>query len=189
MNGELPQLHMRHTLDALPPLTVPAGYELRSFTAGDGPAWAELMNDNGELGDWDEARTAALFAPASPLVLDSSFFVTNAGEPVATAQLDVHRDGPYASMAELGWVAARPANQGLRLGYVVCLAVLHAAAAHGFHEIFLRTDDPRLPAIATYLKLGFTPWMFDPTAPARWERIQAQIKERQHQRLPPAKEE
>jgi mycothiol synthase len=92
-------------------------------------------------------------------------------------------------MAELGWVAARPGDQGLGLGYVVCLAVLRYARARAYPEVFLRTDDPRLPAIATYFKLGFTPWMFDPTAPERWEQIQARLQERQRRSSPAAKEE
>jgi mycothiol synthase len=189
MNGELPQLHMRHTLEALPDLAVPPGYELRSFTVHDASVWGDLLNENGELGEWDDARVAALFDPRSPLVVEGSFFITRDDQPVATAQLDLHHEGPYASMAELGWVAARPGNQGHGLGYVVCLAVLRYAAAHGHREVFLRTDDPRLPAIATYLKLGFTPWMFDSTAPERWEQIQAQLKERRHQQPPAAQEE
>ncbi|HET8523541.1 MAG TPA: GNAT family N-acetyltransferase [Thermomicrobiales bacterium] len=183
-----PQLHMRHNLAALPDLTVPAGYDLRRFTADDGPVWGDLMNENGELGEWDTARIDALFAPESQLVPDGSFFITHGDRPVATAQLDVHRDGPYASMAELGWVAARPGNQGLGLGYVVCLAVMRYARAHGYPELFLRTDDPRLPAIATYLKLGFTPWMFDPTAPERWDQIRARLNERRLQQPERARE-
>lgn len=164
-----PQLHMRRRLVELPEMMVPEGYRLRSLTVDDAAAWAALLQQNGELREWDVARAAPFFAPGSPMDLDGSIFVTTEkGEPVATAQLHLHPDGDYAPTPELGWVAADPAHRGKRLGALVCLAVLRYAAGAGHDEIFLRTDDHRLPAIVTYLRLGFEPWMYDTSAPARW---------------------
>ena len=173
------QLHMARTLDGLPQLVIPDGYELRTLTAGDGAAWTALLDRNGELDPWTLERSAPYFAPGSTMVLDGSFFVTRAGEPVATAQLHLHPDDSYAPTPELGWVAASPEHQGHGLGYVACLAVLHQAAAAGHDRIFLMTDDNRLPAIVTYLRLGFEPWMVDPTAPDRWQAIQRILGNRQ----------
>ncbi|HEX5415305.1 MAG TPA: GNAT family N-acetyltransferase, partial [Chloroflexota bacterium] len=174
MSESLPQLHMRRRLDALPELRVPAGYELRTFGPDDAAAWAELLAVNAELGAWGLERAAPYFAPGSRMVLAGSFFITHEGQPVATAQLHQHLDGAYAPTPELGWVAARPEHRGRGLGRVVCLAVLHVAAAAGHPEIFLPTDDHRGPAIRTYRGLGFEPWLFDPSAPARWARILAE---------------
>ncbi len=173
------QLHMARALDGLPTLVVPDGYALRTLTAGDAAAWAALLDRNAELDSWTVERAAPYFAPGSTMVLEASFFVTRAGEPVATAQLHLHPDDSYAPSPELGWVAASPEHQGHGLGYVVCLAVLHQAAAAGHDRIFLKTDDNRLPAIATYLRLGFEPWMVDPTAPERWRAIQQILGNRQ----------
>lgn len=167
-----PQLHMRRRLVDLPELTLPDGYRLRSFTRGDASAWAALLHRNGELRGWDAERAAPFFAPGSRMDLDGSFFLTTkAGEPVATAQLHLHPDGEYAPTPELGWVATDPVHRGKRLGALACLAVLRYAARAGYDEVFLRTDDHRLPAIVTYLRLGFEPWMYDPSAPARWRAI------------------
>jgi mycothiol synthase len=171
MNPNLPQLHLRRSLDRLPPLVVPAGYALRSLTPQDLEAWTSLLVANAELGVWTSERAAPLFAPDSPMLFAASYFATHDGRPVATAQLDRHGGPPYAPLPELGWVAALPEYRGRGLGYAVCLAVLHGAAAAGYLELFLRTDDHRLSAIRTYLRLGFTPWLIDPSAEERWQRI------------------
>ena len=42
----------------------------------------------------------------------------------------------------------------------------------------LLTDDPRLPAIKTYLNLGFVPEHRDDTHPARWEAVAGRLAER-----------
>ena len=64
-----------------------------------------------------------------------------------------------------------PRFQGQGLGYAVCLAVLRSAAALGDTVVYLGTEDFRLPAIYTYLKLGFEPWLYDPRTMDRWEGI------------------
>jgi mycothiol synthase len=166
------QLHMRRELGELPDLIVPEGVELRSMTPDDLEAWRSLLAGNGELGEWSLDRARALFTPGSPMPLEGSFLATVGGRPAATAQLHLHDGGdPYAPVPELGWVAALPAFQGHRLGRLVCLAVLRHAAGLGHRRVFLRTDDHRLPAIRTYLRLGFEPWMYDPTAPERWRAL------------------
>jgi mycothiol synthase len=171
----IPQLHMRHLLENLPELTVPDDYALRTLTPEDWHSWTMLMQENGELGEWTIDRSAPLFAPGSSLIFDGSFFATWQGEPVATAQINRHADPTYGPEPELGWVAASPRHRGHGLGYAVCLAVLRYATAAGFPSIFLRTDDHRSPAIRTYLKLGFEPWLFDSTAAERWRAIQQRL--------------
>jgi mycothiol synthase len=172
---KIPQLHMRRTLESLPELLVPDGYALRALTSDDWYPWTQLMMENGELGEWTIERSAPLFEAGSPLLLDGSFFATWHGEPVATAQLNRHANPPYAPELELGWVAASLRHRRHGLGYAVCLAVLRYAAAAGYRTIFLRTDDHRLPAIHTYLKLGFEPWLFDSTAPERWRSVRERL--------------
>lgn len=171
------QLYLRRPLEDLPELVVPEGYGLRTHTHDDLQAWTKIMSDNGSFGPWPVDRSLPLFGTRSPVVFEGSFFVTHAGEPVATAQLHHQTRRPHAPAAELGWVAVSPAHQGRGLGYVVCLAVLRYAASVGYPEIFLRTEDERLPAIRTYLKLGFEPWMIEPSAPERWRLIHQRLAE------------
>ncbi len=175
MSEQPSQLHMKRSLTALPELDVPPGYVLKHFKPDDAAAWAALMHRNGELGEWDISKAAPYFAADSRMPLEGAFFITMGGEPVATAQLHLMPDGPYVPIPELGWVAVVPAHQGHGLATVVCLAVMRYAAAAGHHEIFLRTDDPRLPAIWTYLKLGFEPWITDTSHPGRWQTVREHL--------------
>jgi mycothiol synthase len=161
---------MRARLDVDRPAPVlPDGYDLRPLTWADLPAWVDLMNGNGELGAWTAERAAPLFGGG--MDPEASFVVTRGDLAVATAQLNLHPADDYAPTPELGWVAADPAHRGRGLGRAVCLAVMRAAAAAGHREIFLRTDDHRLPAVRVYLAIGLEPWLRDPSAADRWRAV------------------
>jgi mycothiol synthase len=175
MSKEQPQLRMKRTLATIPETRLPAGYTLRTFEPADAEAWANLMARNGELGEWSPDRAETFFAPHSHMPLEGAFFVTADEQPVATAQTHLNPPDPLAPSAELGWVAVDPAHRGRGLAVVVCLAVMRHAANVGHSSIFLLTDDWRLPAIWTYLKLGFEPWMTHPSHPGRWRAVHAQL--------------
>lgn len=176
MSEQRPQLRMRRALRDLPKLALPAGYTLRCFGPDDVERWVDLLNANGELQTWTAEHAAPYFAPDSTMPLAGSFFVEQDGVAVATAQLHLHPSGPFAPLPELGWVAAHPAHRGRGVGSAVCLAVLHHAQQDEHQQIFLRTDDHRLPAIRTYLRLGFRPWPQDSDTAARWEAIRMTLR-------------
>jgi mycothiol synthase len=41
----------------------------------------------------------------------------------------------------------------------------------GYRRIYLLTDDFRLPAIKTYLRLGFVPFLFEEGMEQRWREV------------------
>jgi mycothiol synthase len=182
MTTEATQLHMRRSLQDLPDLRVPGGYTLRPLARADVEAWTRLLDENGGFGPWPPERSLPLFAPRSPIVFAGSYLLVKDGVLAATAQLHHQTRRSYAPPAELGWVAVHPRHQGRGLARVVCLAVLRYAASAGYRDIFLRTEDHRLPAIRTYLKLGFEPWLVDPSAPGRWDAILSQLDDDQRRR-------
>jgi hypothetical protein len=49
----------RESLEGLPALVIPQGFELRTFRVGDESRWAKLMT--GAIGDWDEDSTSRVF--------------------------------------------------------------------------------------------------------------------------------
>jgi mycothiol synthase len=175
MTEELPQLAMRRQLANLPDLMVPPGYALRPHAPNDLSSWTQLMSENQGWGEWPLGRSTPWYGSDSPVIFSSSYFITRDGEPVATAHLSRATVEPIGPPVELGWVATAPRYQGRGLARTVCLAVLHAAAAAGYSEISLRTEDYRVPAIHVYLTLGFEPWLYEPTAAERWRAIRAQI--------------
>ncbi|MGQ9555541.1 MAG: GNAT family N-acetyltransferase [Anaerolineae bacterium] len=171
---KLPQLIMRLAdLGHLPEVKLPPGYELRRFRPGDEQVWIDLLNSTGSLGEWSLATARErMSAPVAHVVAEGIHFITSDGIAVATACLTHHTD---REEAELGWVGASPLHQGKGLGYQVSLATLHYIRQRGYRAAVLFTDDHRLPAIKTYLRLGFRPIITHESHPQRWQALLSQL--------------
>jgi len=119
---------------------------------------------------WNHQRVAATVQK----VLPGGFFVIvhrSTGKIVATA-MSTHKPTqlhPYGG--ELGWVAADPEHRGKGLGLAVCAQATARFIQAGYRNIYLLTDDFRLPAIKTYLKLGYEPLLFGEGMAERWESV------------------
>lgn len=176
MEDQEAQVYMRRShLRDLPEIELPEGYSLRHLEPGDVEAWAELLQRNGELGEWSVDRASPYFLSTSPMPLDGAFFVLHRDIPVGTAQLHLHSNDEYAPTPELGWVAISPEHQGRGLAFPVCLAVLRFAARQGHKAIFLKTETFRIPAIKMYQRLGFVPWNRNAQDDASWELIDRRL--------------
>ncbi len=156
-------------LDAPPDWPAPPGYTLRTSRPEDAAAHARLLVEAG-LGSWDAARSARLMDAALPQGL---FFAVcdrdGAIAATAVAQRDALPNHPQGG--ELGWVAASNAHRGKGLGGCVSAAATRRFLEAGCRDIFLRTDDGRLPAIKTYLKIGYLPFLFAPDMEERWQAV------------------
>jgi mycothiol synthase len=155
---------------ALP--TLPAGYLLRLARDDDREPLAVVLAAAFPDGAWDAARVGAelLDDPNVP----ATFVVERGGRVIATASALFEPDSVPAT-GVVHWVAVHPEQTGKRLGYIISLAVLHEFARRGCRDALLRTDDHRLPAIRTYLNLGFVPEHVDSTHPARWARVNERL--------------
>lgn len=163
---------MRRDLAApLPELRAPEGYTLREATLTDDVALASLLSESfGDEWDAPRVRQVLLEHPEVP----RTFVVERDGDLAATASYQLIP----GEWPEAGWVhfvggAARHA--GLGLGGLVTLRVMHEARAAGKREAVLTTDDWRLPAIRTYLKLGFEPNCWHESHAERWEAVRAKL--------------
>jgi hypothetical protein len=147
-----PQLRLCRPLEApLPPQKpLPPGHAVRPYAPGDEAAWAKLLHENRLLGDWDEARIRAMIECDSPeLLLDGTFFVLRGGEFVATACTRRHQARtPDRELLEIAHWQPRVAA-----------------------DVFILTDDWRVPAIVTYLRLRFRPEIVHPNQLERWRRL------------------
>ncbi len=86
------------------------------------------------------------------------------------------RQAPFGEdVGYLHMVAVRPGHTGSRLGGTVSLAVLHRLRSEGVDSVFLLTDDFRLPAIKTYLRLRFVPYIQYSNHSARWDLAYANL--------------
>ncbi len=136
------------------PLADATGYTRRGLTDGDEAGWYQLLAVNGELGHWDPERARAQLYP--DLVRSTQTFVVQGKQLVACA-------GMYDRVMlgipawEVGWVAVHPEHQHRCLGRQAAAGALRAAGQLPVRPVYLRTDAFRIPAIRTYLKLGFVP--------------------------------
>jgi mycothiol synthase len=170
-----PQLRLCRPLEApLPPQKpLPPGHAVRPYAPGDEAAWAKLLHENRLLGDWDEARIRAMIECDSPeLLLDGTFFVLRGGEFVATACTRRHQARtPDRELLEIGWVGVAESARGHSLAYIVSHAVLAHWQPRVAADVFILTDDWRVPAIVTYLRLRFRPEIVHPNQLERWRRL------------------
>jgi mycothiol synthase len=160
-------------LSKLPEICLPAGYMLRTYQPGDEPGWYRLMDLAGWPG-WDDET----LQPWIARVLPESWFVllhTGSGQIVASAMgIHDHSDlHPFGG--ELGWVCADPDHAGRGLGLAVSSAVTRRLISAGYRDIHLKTDDHRLPALKTYFKLGYVPFLFLPEMQERWQAVCEQL--------------
>lgn len=158
-------------LEDLPQVTPEPGYELRYYQPGDEDAWSRLMSECFGLPfDFTTALASSpFFTP------ERVWFIECAGEMVASAC--AWRYPLWGLQTGLiHQVAASPRHKGHRLGYLVSLASLHQFVREGIHHAVLQTDDHRLPAIATYLKLGFRPYLAGDGHAERWQQIFKALK-------------
>jgi len=155
-------------LQSPPPVTVHPDYELRTYRPGgeDEASWYRLMELAG-FGLWDAERLAPLLARILP---NGWFFAVHraTGTLVASA-MACHEPRPLHPFGgALNWVCGDPAHTGKGLGMSVCAAVTARLLAAGYQDVYLLTDDGRLPAISIYLRLGYQPLLFAPGMAERW---------------------
>jgi mycothiol synthase len=76
----------------------------------------------------------------------------------------------------LHYLAVLPAHRGKHLGFMLAARVLVLLKGMGYTDAWLSTDDFRLPAIRTYLALGFDPVCTDKSHAERWEIVRHKLK-------------
>ncbi|OIN99266.1 hypothetical protein COY52_01785 [Candidatus Desantisbacteria bacterium CG_4_10_14_0_8_um_filter_48_22] len=167
MERKQPQLVMkRNNLEDLPAIVLPQGYSIRTYKEGDGEAWCDIINRTiGPGWNADLFNTSFLQFPVfSP---DRMFFVVCGGIPAGTATAWV-KEPEEKVTGIVHYVGVLPEHAGRKLGYALTLRTLHYMKDHGFKNAVLQTDDDRLPAIKTYLNLGFVPTIIDDNQYQRW---------------------
>lgn len=174
-DGFRPQLKLRRgRLDDLPPVQLPAGYGLRCYRdESDGAAWEQIVaaafERETEAGEFEtRMKRHEAFRPERVL------FAIHDEMPVATASA-WDSPGWGEQTGQVHMVGVAPGHQGKHLGYWVSLAVLHQFHREGRRDAMLSTDDFRLPAVKTYLRLGFVPVLVHENQRQRWAKVFAAI--------------
>jgi mycothiol synthase len=170
---QLQMVWPEHRLATPPLVQLPPGYTLRPYQPGDERRFYQVMALAGWPG-WNDD----LMRPWLARILPEGWFMaihTESSQIVATAMAMHSHSELHPFGGELGWVASDPAHAGQGLGLVVSAAVTARLIAAGYRNIHLYTEDWRLPALKTYLKLGYIPFLYTPQMPERWQVICEQL--------------
>jgi dTDP-4-amino-4,6-dideoxygalactose transaminase/N-acetylglutamate synthase-like GNAT family acetyltransferase len=128
-----------------------------------------LLNSVGSLGFWDQSRFHKEILNTVDDAKNDIFVVSNSGSPIGFAVL--HKKSLSSGLREVGYIAVRPENRSKRLGYKLIIHILIEMKKRGIYQAYLRTDSFRIPAIKTYLKCGFHPYIKSENEKKRWQSV------------------
>ncbi|MHB0998682.1 MAG: GNAT family N-acetyltransferase [Armatimonadota bacterium] len=157
-----------HDLSKLPDVEMPEGYAIRTYQQGDEEAWAQIMNTG--IGEWTAESTVQELTSKPQFLPDGLFFATINVDPVGSA-CAWRMSADEKAHGFLHMVCVLPEHRGKQLGYMVTLSVLRYFRDNGYKDVTLTTDDWRIPAIKSYLRLGFEPYYYDDSHRERWKAI------------------
>lgn len=155
-----------HDLKQLPQLEPTDDWTLRSYEAGDSARWEYIID---RVFGYDSSFAAEMEADAA-FFPERVLFICRGEDALATAAAWRRRQWPI-HVGYLHMVGVLPKYQGSGLGGQVSLAALHQMRDEGCTGAVLHTDDYRLPAIRTYLKLAFKPYITHQDHAERWQRV------------------
>ena len=72
---------------------------------------------------------------------------------------------------DIGWLACDPNHRGHGLGFFLTGCATARFLSAGYERIQLHTEAHRLPAIRTYLKLGYLPVLDLPEVCRLWKKV------------------
>lgn len=175
VDSDQPQLHMVWPASRLrepPAARLAPGYAVRTFRPGDEQTFLHLMSLS-DFDPWDEAKLAYNLNRALPT--GWFFAVDRNGQPVATAVCLHNYSDREPFTGDVGWVFCHPDHRGRSLGLALCARATRRFLEAGYEAIQLHTECHRLPAIKTYLKLGFVPRIASPEAARLWVDVCARL--------------
>ncbi len=155
--------------------SVPAGYSIRPYREGDDEPIRQLLAT-----EWPRDSDAH-WKGYKDRILPNGLFValdSRTNTIIATAGA-VHNpvSGRYYFPfgGELGDMVVHPEHRGKKLGAAISAVVVRRFLAAGYENIWVCVQDARLPAAATYLKLGFVPFLHDESLAPRWAAVCGQL--------------
>jgi mycothiol synthase len=152
-------LLLRPSLDDIPARTAADGYELRLARTEDEPAIAATLTAAFEPTStqrqvFDVARVRRELTEAPDV--DATFVAVWQGTAVATASSRWLPER-FPDAGYVHWVGTDPAHKRRGLAGALLGEVFAHFAKVGRTHAVLETEDHRLPALHSYLRLGFTP--------------------------------
>jgi mycothiol synthase len=120
-------------------------------------------------------------------VLPDGFFIIEhkaSGNIVGACLAAHHPNARHPLAGCLGWLAVNPEHRGKKIGEFLTFCVMERLIKSGYKRIFLGTQDHRLAAIKTYLKLGWVPYYYEDGMKDRWESVLTALDYGHHPLIP-----
>ena len=147
------------------------GYRVERYVPGDEDRWVSLINASGDFRTWGAWNREILSKEILSGLLPNGGVFAVAGDTLVGCAAVCHweRFHPYAVLM---YVVVVPEHRGRGLGTMLTAEAVQVARRLGCPGVILHTDDDRLAAIKTYLRLAFVPDIdAQPCTKARWKRI------------------
>ncbi len=152
---------------ALPEIVVPEGFTIREMRPGEEACWSYCCMGEFGVDTLSEEAYLRKMASDSSVEMRNVFYACRNDEPVGTATAKCSEEGhPY-----LHYIAVNESARGHRLAYALIATVLHRHAENGRLGCFLTTDDFRVPAVKSYINMGYLPVLWTDDARERWEKM------------------
>lgn len=165
------QLMMMRTVSPIDVPDLPSGYALRAYRDGDWKGWTEACADGLGTGAWTEQDFEQKMLGMEGLNPEGIFLlVDDTGRIAGTATGWVKPEYGYLHM-----VGIRPESRGRGLARALNARAVAYLVERGCSRIRLDTDDFRIPAIKSYLALGFLPVLYEADMRERWLQIMRTI--------------
>jgi GNAT superfamily N-acetyltransferase len=133
--------------------TLSNSYKVQWYMKGGETAWVDLLNDGKEFGDWNLYRLRSEIL--STLIPGSGVFILHNSRFIGCSALcDIPEMAPYATLM---YIKVHKDYRRKGLGSALIAQCLQRAEEMGFPGVVLNTESYRIPAINTYLKIGFQP--------------------------------
>jgi ribosomal protein S18 acetylase RimI-like enzyme len=163
-------LHMvRSGQDPLPAVALPDGFQVKSSVAEREEDYLRVMRRS-LVRDADREWFRRVFSGDPEYHPADLFILCRGDEPVGAAAAWRHEwKGRRAGLVHM--VGVDPSCRRRGVGRALVLLVLHRLRDKGFHEVLLRTEDFRAPALALYRSLGFRPIYVHWTHRLRWMKV------------------
>lgn len=168
------QLRMKiDSLRDLPEIDLPTGLEIRDADLSDAAEITHCLREAFPEFDWTEQKVVDHLLANRHVTV--TLVVVNEGRVLATSSCMDLQEQPQTGYVH--WVGARSEARGKGMGRAVTLATLLRFRAQGKADAILETDDERLPAIKSYLALGFVPCpREDEDQDERWSKVLGKLR-------------
>ncbi|MDP2922710.1 MAG: GNAT family N-acetyltransferase [Candidatus Omnitrophota bacterium] len=168
-------LEMKMVLDnkIIQPLKLENNLEIRGYHESLREDCINLLNSIGSLGLWNRLsfEKRILDCVEEP---EKDIFILLAGNSVVGFSV-IHERSLNDNSAEIGYVAVKPQSRGNQLGYKLLVYILSEMKKRNLSYAYLKTDSFRTPAIKTYLKCGFCPFIRNKNQKKRWQNVMNKI--------------